>query len=86
VDSDAITRAGLAALDDVGFDKLSMRRVASRLGVHVVGLYQLTGPAGSLGRLDVETLAVRFPRTFSGIGQFAVAVAVAVAVEAIIAG
>lgn len=36
---EAIIDAAMAVLDEVGFDKLSMRAVADRLGVHVGGLY-----------------------------------------------
>jgi TetR/AcrR family tetracycline transcriptional repressor len=56
VDAQIITNAALDVLDEVGLDKLSMRLVASRLGVQVGGLYYYVADKAALLRAMADEL------------------------------
>jgi TetR/AcrR family tetracycline transcriptional repressor len=56
MDARIITGAALAALDEVGLDKLSMRLVAARLGVQVGGLYYYVADKAALLRHVADEL------------------------------
>jgi TetR/AcrR family transcriptional regulator, tetracycline repressor protein len=59
VDTETITRTALEVLDDVGLDRLSMRTVATRLGVQVGGLYYHVPDKASLLRGMADLLCLR---------------------------
>ena len=56
MDAQIITNAALDVLDDVGLDKLSMRLVATRLGVQVGGLYYYVADKAALLRAMADEL------------------------------
>jgi TetR/AcrR family transcriptional regulator, tetracycline repressor protein len=56
MDAQSITNAALDVLDEVGLDKLSMRMVATRLGVQVGGLYYYVTDKSSLLRAMADEL------------------------------
>jgi TetR/AcrR family tetracycline transcriptional repressor len=56
MDAQIITNAALDVLDEVGLDKLSMRLVASRLGVQVGGLYYYVADKAALLRAMADEL------------------------------
>lgn len=56
MDAQIITNAALDVLDEVGLDKLSMRLVATRLGVQVGGLYYYVADKAALLRAMADVL------------------------------
>ena len=59
MDQATITSAALEALEEGGFEKLSMRAVAARLGVHVGGLYYHVADRAALMRTMSDVLCAR---------------------------
>ena len=70
MDAQAVTQAALEVLAESGFEKLNMRAVAARLGVHVGGLYYHVPDKTGLLRLMADRLCAQVSDELHPVGDW----------------